>query len=246
MVNQYTGITECYDLLMRAGYYDHEAMASAASSVIGPRTTVLEVGVGTGLFVQSLANVKPDCSITGVDFTLSMLEIAQDRVGDYAELINADVTSMDLGENFDIAISCGGVWVVIEADDDFLLGTHLLDYDREVQGLKNVAEHLKPDGLLLLSIQEMHRDFELKLAEGVIYSQRVSVPPEPDDYFMIEKQYRFTRGSEVLADETLTLGFYRRSLMDEILSAAGFEFDRIDDDERFFVYSKNKELTTSR
>ena len=245
-MNQYTGITECYDLLMRAGYYDHEAMASAANSVIGPRTSILEVGVGTGLFVQSLANVKPDCSITGVDFTSSMLKIAQDRVGDYAELINADVTSMDLGETFDIAISCGGVWVVIEADGDFLLGTHLPDYEREVQGLKNVREHLKPDGLLLLSIQEMHRDFELMLPEGVIYSQRVSAPPEPDDYFMIEKQYRFTRGSEVLADETLTLGFYRRSLMDEILGVAGFEFDRIDDDRRFFVYSKNTELTTTR
>ena len=239
-MNQYTGITKCYDLLMRAGYYDHDAMASAATSVIGPRTSIVEVGVGTGLFVQSLASMKPDCSITGVDLTSSMLEIAQDRVGDYAELINADVTSMDLGETFDIAISCGGVWIVIEADGDFLLGTHLLEYDRDLQGLRNVREHLKPDGLLLLSVQEMHRDFDLMLPEGVIYSQRISAPPGPDEYFMIEKQYRFTRGSEVLADETLTLGFYRRSLMDEILSVAGFEFDRIDDDRRFFVYSKTQ------
>lgn len=238
-MNMYTGITECYDLLMRAGYYDHEAMASAANAVIGPRTSILEVGVGTGLFVQSLADVKPDCSITGVDFTLSMLEIAQDRVGEYAELSHADVTSMDLGETFDVAISCGGVWIVMEADGEFLLGTHLLEYDREVEGLRNVWNHLKPDGLLLISVQEMHRDRELTLPEGVIYSQRVSAPPGPDDYFMIEKQYRFTRGSEVLADETLTLGFYRRRLMDEILSVAGFEFDRIDDDRRFFVYSKN-------
>jgi ubiquinone/menaquinone biosynthesis C-methylase UbiE len=66
-VNQYTGITECYDLLMRGGYYDHDTMARAADAVIGDRKKVLELGVGTGLFAQSLAATKPDCDITGVD-----------------------------------------------------------------------------------------------------------------------------------------------------------------------------------
>ncbi|HUF83961.1 MAG TPA: class I SAM-dependent methyltransferase [Acidimicrobiia bacterium] len=243
-MNQYTGITECYDLLMRAGYYDHDTMAKAADAVMGDRAKVLELGVGTGLFVQSLAATRPDCEITGVDFTPSMLEVARDRVGDDARLIEADVTSMDLDETFDTAISSGGVWVIIDTEDEFLLGTHLFDYDQEVRGLENVGKHLEPDGLLLLSIQPMHRDFDLKLPEGVVYSQRISAPEESDDHFMIEKQYTFTRGSEVLGEETLNLGFYRPNVMGDILGKAGFEFEYVDDNRQFFVYSKRGEDTT--
>jgi SAM-dependent methyltransferase len=244
-VNQYTGITECYDLLMRGGYYDHDTMARAADAVIGDRKKVLELGVGTGLFAQSLAATKPDCDITGVDFTPSMLELAQDRVGADARLIEADVTSMDLEDTFDAAISSGGVWVIIDADDEFLLGTHLPDYDNEVQGLKNVSSHLDSDGLLLLSIQKMHDDFDLALPDGVVYSQRISAPEQPDDHFMIEKEYTFTRGSEVLGEETLNLGFYRRGVMDQIIDEAGFEFEGIDDEQQFFVYSNRGEPATA-
>lgn len=246
--NQYTGIAECYDLLMHAGYYDHEAMANAAHSVIGDRTRILELGVGTGLFAQCLLSRRePDCDLTGVDFTSSMLEIAQDRLGDEAELVEVDVTRMDLGETFDTAISSGGVWVVIDdADDGLLLGTHLFDYDQEVRGLRNVNQHLESDGLLLLSIQEMHSDLDLQLPEGVVYSQQLSPPQERgDDHFTIQKTYRFTRRSEVLAEETLTLGFYRRHVMDAILSEAGFEFHCFDRDRRFFVCSKKGQLETS-
>jgi len=54
---------------------------------------------------------------------------------------------------------------------------------------------------------------------------------------VIEKQYSFTQDSEVIGEETLNLGFYRQNAMDEILGEAGFEFERIDDDGQFFVYS---------
>jgi predicted TPR repeat methyltransferase len=245
LLNQYTGITECYDLLMRAGYYEHDAMAKAADAVMGDRKKVLELGVGTGLFAQSLAATKPDCDITGVDFTASMLEIAQDRTGDDVRLVEADVTSMDLNDTFDTAISSGGVWVIIAAEDEFLLGTHLFDYDQEVAGLKNVSEHLEPDGLLLLSIQEMHHDLDLALPEGVVYSQRISSPEDPADHFMIEKRYTFMRGFDVLAEETLNLGFYRRHVMDQILGEAGFEFEGVDDTRQFFVYSNRGEPATA-
>jgi SAM-dependent methyltransferase len=244
LLNQYTGITDCYDLLMRGGYYDHDTMAGAADAVMGDRKKVLELGVGTGLFAQSLAGRKPDCDIAGVDFTPSMLEIAQDRVGADTRLIEADVTSMDLDDTFDAAISSGGVWVIIDAEDEFLLGTHLSHRDQEVEGLKNVSAHLESDGLLLLSIQEMHHDFDLALPEGVVYSQRISVTEETkdlDEHFMIEKQYSFTQDSEVIGEETLNLGFYRQNAMDEVLGEAGFEFERIDDDRQFFVYSNRSE-----
>jgi hypothetical protein len=170
-----------------------------------------------------------------------MLEIARLRVGSDIRLIEADVTSMDLETTFDAAISSGGVWVIIDAGDEYLLGTHLFDYDQEVAGLRNVRSHLEPDGLLLLSIQEMHHDFDLTLPEGITYSQRISVPKKAGDHFMIEKQYSFRRGPDVLGKQILNLGFYRRSVMDSILGEAGFDLGGIDDDGQFFVYSNGRE-----
>lgn len=107
-----------------------------------------------------------------------------------------------------------------------------------------MCAHLESDGLLLLSIQGMHHDFDLTLPEGVVYSQRISVTEEMEqlyEHFMIEKQYSFTQDSEVIGEETLNLGFYRQSAMVEILGEAGFEFERVDEDGQFFVYSKRSE-----
>jgi hypothetical protein len=73
-----------------------------------------------------------------------------------------------------------------------------------------------------------------------------SLPPEqPDDHFMIEKEYSFTRGSEILGEETLNLGFYRRSVTDQIIDEAGFEYEGIDDERQFFVYSIRGEPATA-
>ncbi|MEX2254386.1 MAG: class I SAM-dependent methyltransferase [Acidimicrobiia bacterium] len=238
-VNTYDGITECYDLLMRAGYYEHDAMAKAANNVLGERTSVLELGVGTGLFAQNLAATNPSYEITGIDFTAPMLDIAESRIGDEVDLVEADVTEMDLGRTFDAAISSGGVWVAIRDGDDLLLGTHLLAAEADVRGLHNVGEHLEPDGLLLLSIQPMHRDFDCELDGGIVYSQRVEPGESIDDeHFTIEKQYSFTRDSEVLAEQTLELGFYRPQSRERILEEAGFTSAGADNEERFVVYSK--------
>lgn len=244
-MNDYTGIAECYDLLMRAGYYDHDAMAKAAQSVIGDRKKILELGVGTGLFAESLIGADVDYEITGVDITTSMLDIARDRIGDQAELVEADVAAMQLDETFDTAISSGGVWVILDDEDDYLLGTHLASYGDDVSGLRNVADHLEPNGLLLLSIQTMHRDLELQLPEGVVYSQRVSEPSDPADHFFVEKEYSFTCGPAELGRETLNLGFYRGDGMDLVFDEAGLAFEYMDDDEKFFVYSKRESLATA-
>src|SRR5207247_6464479 len=94
----------------------------------------------------------------------------------------------------------------------------------------------------------MHHDLDLTLPEGVVYSQRISGTQETeelDEHFMIEKQYSFTQDSEVIGEETLNLGFYRKNAMDKILDEAGFDFERIDDDKQFFVYSNRSENTAA-
>jgi predicted TPR repeat methyltransferase len=224
---------------MRNGYYEHRAMAEAADGILGDRTSVLELGVGTGLFAKELIATNEERDITGVDFTAPMLEIAEGRVGDDVDLVEADVTDMDLGRTFDAAISSGGVWVAIREGDELLLGTHLFDAHEEIRGLQNVATHLDSAGLLLLSIQDMHEDFDCELEHDIVYSQRVSrSESSDDDHFTVEKEYSFTRDSQVLAEQTLELGFYRSPLRDQILCDAGFTLDGVDEDDRFVICSR--------
>lgn len=238
LVMAYGQIAECYDSLMRAGYYDHVAMAQSACELLGDCHNVVELGVGTGLFAKAFLELEPGCEFLGVDLSQAMLHIAEDRIGDRMELAEGDVQVCELDGTFDGAVSCGGVWVVIRDGDDLLLGTHLRRYEDDLAGLRNVAEHLVPGGRLLLSTQQMHQDFELALDDGLVYSQKVTPPLEDGDHFFIDKEYCFRDGEEIIAQEKLRLGFYRKPLMDRLLAEGGFVFEREDDRGFFSVYRR--------
>lgn len=142
-MNQYTNITDYYDLLMTQGYYDYQAMADAVYSLMKGRQKVLELGVGTGLLAQKIKLLAPESEFTGVDITSSMLEIARKRLGAWGKLIEADVIDMDLQETFDIAVSSGGVWVINQRENRTDLGTHDSDIEQDIKGLTNVSQHLR-------------------------------------------------------------------------------------------------------
>lgn len=72
MINQYTNITEYYDLWVTSGYYDYQIMAEEVNSIIGNSRNILELGVGTGLLAQKYLEIDPNCEFTGVDFTASI------------------------------------------------------------------------------------------------------------------------------------------------------------------------------
>lgn len=52
MVNEYSGITDYYDLLVMSGYYNYQKIAREAHSIIGSGCRILELGVGRGLLVE--------------------------------------------------------------------------------------------------------------------------------------------------------------------------------------------------
>jgi SAM-dependent methyltransferase len=163
-----------YDALMTGGYYDYNAIADSLERHIGDQDHVLEVGVGTGLVAEELRNRRPSCHLTGVDHTEAMLEIARTRVGEWCALIQADVTTLDLGQSFDVIFSCGGVWFIIDAGSERQLCSHIPDDAEDDNAFRKVLGHLKPGGLLLLSIQGVHKDYEKTLPGGILYRQSVN------------------------------------------------------------------------
>ena len=117
-LNTYEGIADYYDILMTDGYYDYTEISDSLCKVIGDRTDILELGVGTGLVVEKILERKPNFKITGVDNTHAMIEKAKKRIGDRIKYELQDVTKLNLDLQFDAAFSVGGCWYFIDGGKD--------------------------------------------------------------------------------------------------------------------------------
>ncbi|MEM8718834.1 MAG: class I SAM-dependent methyltransferase [Cyanobacteria bacterium P01_G01_bin.39] len=239
--NQYTNITEYYDLLMTHGYYDYQAMAQAVYSLMKEKSCykILELGVGTGLLAEKLQLLAPESEFTGVDITASMLDIARKRLGEWGKLVEADIFDTDLKDEFNMAVSSGGVWVINQRKGRTDLGIHGSNIESNIQGLTNIAKHLCQDGLLLLSIQGEQKSYEQHLPESIVYSQSIEPIAENEEIESIEKSYFFKRNGVILAQQKLELGFIKQWKKEEILKQSGFSLIKIDDSQKFYIYAKS-------
>ncbi|EGJ28860.1 MULTISPECIES: class I SAM-dependent methyltransferase [Moorena] len=240
MVNQYTEITKYYDLWVTSGYYDFQSLAKEAHSIVGDGRQVLELGVGTGLLAQKYIELDPTCEFTGIDFTASMLEIAKQRLGNQVKLIEADAVTMDLNAKFDVGISNGGVWGILDQGDQaqWQFGGHVPGLEANRQGLANVARHLKEGGLLLLHLQKPHDDFDKYLGEGIVYSQCITEGEDTPKYYTFEKRYLFKKDGEIVAQEQITITVFKPETTRQLLTEAGFDFQGTNNGDRFAIYKK--------
>ncbi|NEN93722.1 MAG: class I SAM-dependent methyltransferase, partial [Okeania sp. SIO3H1] len=188
--------------------------------------------------IKKLKALAPEAEFTGVDITSSMLDIARKRLGEWGKLVEADVYNMDLKETFDIAVSSGGVWVINQRGDRTDLGNHTNEIPQDIKGLTNVAKHLCQEGLLLLSIQGEHKNYQKNLPTGIVYSQEIEKIGENDEIESIEKSYFFKKDGEILAQQTLNLNYIKQWKKEEIMEQAGFTFVSIHESQKFHVYKK--------
>lgn len=95
--------------------------------------SILDAGCGTGRVAIELSRRGYDC--VGVDLDESMLSVARSRGSD-VEWVLADLSTLDLGRSFDLALCAGNVIPLLEA------GT-------ESAATRSIADHLDPGGLLV-------------------------------------------------------------------------------------------------
>lgn len=239
MINQYADIAKYYDLLVTSpNYYNYELLAKSAYSIIGKGCQILDLGVGTGLLVEKFLEIDSTCEFTGVDFESSMLEIAQQRLGKRAKLIEADATTMNLNTTFDVAISNGGVWGILDLGDRWELRGHISGIESNRQGLSNLARHLKSDGLLLLYFQKPQENDKRTLPGGISYSQFFEEVERAESYHTLQKNYCFKKNGKVLVQAQGLTHRFNAELSQELLTEAGFDLQGKSDDEQFVVYKK--------
>ncbi len=112
---------------------------------------VIEAGCGTGSTITKMAKMFPNSNFTGVDLTPASLEIAnknKEKLSvDNLELIENNILTMDLGKKFDVILNIG----VLHHLSDMKLG------------IRQLAKHLKDDGILILWLYGTYGRFRLNL-----------------------------------------------------------------------------------
>jgi len=129
--------------LSRGDLYErsYEVRAAAGEDVHGEANfvtrfspgTVLDAGCGTGRVGRELHRRGID--VVGVDRDAEMLETARSRCPS-ASWIEGDISAIDLGRTFDIALMAGNV-------------INFVSPEFRRQALENLVHHLNPGGLLI-------------------------------------------------------------------------------------------------
>jgi SAM-dependent methyltransferase len=139
----YDRLAPAYDVLT-AGY-DHERWLAALVTLLRESglagTNVLDVGCGTGASAAPL--LAAGFTVTGVDRSAGMLEIARERMGEEMELVQADMRGLP----------CLGAFDVVACLDDGL--NHLLSGADLQAALESMARNLAPGGLVLFDLNTL-------------------------------------------------------------------------------------------
>lgn len=150
----YTYLAQFYDQLMDQDYEQWCAYLIALWEKHGlnPRT-ILELGCGTGSLTIPLG--LQGYSVTGVDISAEMVEIAIDKargLGSNISFIVQDMQCLDLGgQTFDAAVStCDAV-------------NYLTDFPTLIRTFEAVYRHLTPGGLFLF---DLNSEFKLRKIYG--------------------------------------------------------------------------------
>ena len=133
----YTRLAEYYDHLY--SFKDYESEVHKIRELVqqynrSSGNTLLDVACGTGGHIEFL---RKYFDITGVDLNKEMLQIAKKRFSD-VEFVCSNITSIDLGKEFDV-ITC-------------LFGSinYLLSDDELESTIHSFSKHTRPGGVVII------------------------------------------------------------------------------------------------
>ncbi len=117
--------------------------------------SVLELGCGTGRVLEALIDL--DVNLVGIDNSVSMLEIAKNRLANIdLELHLAEFKNFRFKEKFSvILIPLGGLQHVVDIDDVVLI-------------FKNIKQHLNKNGRLIIVIESTNPELSVAGIQPVL------------------------------------------------------------------------------
>jgi predicted TPR repeat methyltransferase len=140
-VTTYQAFARFYDAVQGDGA-EHAAFLRKLIEKHHPSArTVLELACGTGSILKQL---RPDYEVTGLDLSVSMLDVAGEKVPG-VRLVEADMRQFHLHERFDVVLC---VYDSIN---------HLLEFAQWEDVFDRALEHLNDSGIFLFDINTQRR-----------------------------------------------------------------------------------------
>ena len=111
--------------------------------------------------------------------------------------------------------------------------SHIADHALNVRGLNQLAQHLKPQGQLLLGIQGPHFDYEKTISNGMTYAQEII----PSDIGFVKHYHLLDQHKEVMA-QTVNYRTYSFQDAQEMLGVHGIGYVSKDPGGKFPRFQK--------
>lgn len=159
-------------------------------------TSILDVGIGTGLLASYIQSKQPHVTITGLDFSSNMIEIAKSRVK------NGVFYPCDLNEGLPKEIANIGF--------DYIISTYVLHHfslEKKLELISEMKKHLNPNGKMIIGDVAFLTKEELKDCEAKY--QNVL---DPDEIYLV-----YTELKDHLVEEGISSTFIQISFCAGIL-----------------------------
>ncbi len=235
--NKYQAYAQFYDLIMQTGYYEHDKFAAGAKEVVQGNSTILEIGIGSGLFAEQFAALGGNHKYTGIDFSPEMLKIAKTRLKKYPSInyFEGDILKHDFNEKFDYIISMGGPISMSYRPKEqlhriFAYSANIEEYEKL---LRKLSSYLKTGGIMLVSIQEQHKDYSIALTQDVVHHQEVLLLEQ-----YMRKTYIFEECGKEVARQTIQTMHFDEPEFNRLFIKAGFTVVGVNKPGNFYIYKK--------
>ena len=210
MASPYDRLAQFYEWEHRDFREDLSLYLAFARASTGP---ILDAACGAGRLLIPLA--EAGYSLTGVDSSQRMLELARSRLPELREprrvhLVQGDLRTLELGDSFGMALVALGSF------------HHLMTAEDQRRALRSLAKHLKPGGLLLIDLVNPTPEW-LAAGDGALVHQLTAPFPGPEGPDRMSKFVARTTRSEDQTEQSLLI--YDQTSSDGAVTRHEFEME---------------------
>ena len=231
----YQGMSDFYNAFVQRNR-DYKLIATDLIELFGNGQNILDVGIGTGLLVEQILQLRPDLRVAGVDTSASLLAQAEECLGSQVELYCQDISNLYLDRLFDIAYSRGGAWAFVHDGDRLLLASHILDLPSIERSFERVAAHLCDRGRLIIISSNSNHTKQEQLDNEVSFKRTITEEFIGDEQYLI-LDYCCYRHSVLVGEQQVRMRLIDLESVETMLQAVGFS-SVSDHNSQYHIYQK--------